>query len=317
MFNSYPDYLTHSYGWENMENSAFFPSTVHFNDALTRYNFKYLFQRAMSVFDFNIPWSWERNFFLQTLYGIGFLIVLDTDEFGVIPQFGNISGFDLYYQPARADVVNPIFDTVGATNKYTDLRIGTDCLLLRLSPSYSGISDICRYYAEMLSTAQSSLRVNLLNTKFAYIFGAKNKAQAETLKRLYDDIASGNPAVFVDKQLYDEDGNLPVSLLTQDVSSVYIGDHLQNDIRAIINDFDSMVGIPNSNLQKKERMITDEANMNNFETRALCYVWKEMLDLDMLRINTKYNLSLSVDFRKEADPNAQGYDNSSDSVSGS
>lgn len=317
MFNAYPDYLTHAYGWENMENSAFFPSTVHFNDALTRYNFKYLFQRAMSVFEFNIPQSWEKNFFLQTLYSIGFLIVLDTDEFGVIPQFGNISGFDLYYQPARADVVNPIFDTIGAANKYTDLRIGTDCLLLRLSPSYSGISDICRYYAEMLSTAQSSLRVNLLNTKFAYIFGAKNKAQAETLKRLYDDIASGNPAVFVDKQLYDEDGNLPVSLLTQDVSSVYIGDHLQYDIRAILNDFDSMVGIPNSNLQKKERMITDEANMNNFETKALCYVWKEMLDLDMLRINTKYNLSLSVDFRKEADPNAQGDDNSSDSVSGS
>lgn len=317
MFNGYPDYLTHSYGYENMENSSFFPSTVHYNDALTRYNFKYLFQRAMSVFDFTIPHEWEKNFFLQTLYGIGFLIVLDTDEFGVIPQFGNISGFDLYYQPARADVVNPIFDTIGAGNKYTNLRIGTECMLLRLSPSYSGISDICKYYAEMLSTAQSSLRVNLINTKFAYIFGAKNKAQAETLKRMYDDIASGNPAVFVDKMLYDEEGNLPISLLTQDVGSVYIGDHLQNDIRAILNDFDSMVGIPNSNLQKKERMITDEANMNNFETKALCYIWKEMLDQDMKRINKKYGLTLSVDFRKEAISNVESIDNSFNTVSDS
>jgi hypothetical protein len=314
LFNAYPDYLQHSYGWEDMENSSFFPSTVHHNDALTRYNFKYLFQRAMSVFDFQIPDDWEKNFFLNTLYGIGFLLVLNTDEFGTICQFGNISGFDLYYQPARADVVNPVFDTVGAGNKYTNLRIWKDCGLIRLSPSYSGIHDICRYYAEMLSTAQTSLRVNLLNTRYAYIFGAKNKTQAETLKRLYDDLASGNPAVFVDKQLYDEEGNLPVTALTQDVSSVYIGDHLQNDIRAILNDFDSMIGIPNSNLQKKERMIVDEANMNNFETRALCYVWKEMLDLDMKRCNKMYDLNLSVDFRKEVMSNAESLDHSADSL---
>ena len=310
MFNNYPDYLQHTYGYENLENSGFFPSTVHHDDALTKFNFKYLFQRALSVFDFNIPKDWEKNFFLNTLYGIGFLIVLDTEEFGVIPQFGNISGFDLYYQPARADVVNPIFDTVGAGNKYTNLRIWQDWALLRLSPTYSGIFDICRYYAEMLSTAQTSLRVNLLNTRYAYIFGAKNKTQAETLKRLYDELASGNPAVFVDKQLYDEEGNLPVTVLAQDVSSVYIGDHLQNDIRSIMNDFDSMIGIPNSNLQKKERMITDEVNMNNFETRALSYVWKEMLDLDMQRINDMYGLDLSVEFRKEVTDDAQSADQS-------
>ena len=300
MFSNYPDYLTHSYGWENLENSSFFPSTFHsLDNALAKYNFKYLFQRALSVFDFKIPKEWEKNFFLNTLYGIGYLIVLNTDEFGKICQFGNIYGYDLYYQPAFATVVNPVFTERGIGNKYSDLRIGKDCALLRLSPNYHGISDICRYYAEMLATAQSSLQVNLLNTKFSYIFGAKNKQQAETLKRMYDDIASGKSAVFIDKSLYDENGNLAISVLTQDVNSVYIGGNLLNDIRNILNDFDSMIGIPNSNLQKKERMIVDEANMNNFETKALCYVWKEMLDKDIDKINKMYDLDLSVEFRRE------------------
>lgn len=316
MFSNYPDYLQHSYGWENLENSSFFPSTFHAADnKLTQYNFKYLFQRALSVFDFKIPDTWEKNFFLNTLYGIGFLIVLDTAEFGKICQFGNIYDYDLYYQPAFADVVNPLFDEKGITNKYCKMRIWKDCALLRLTPNYKGIYDICKYYAELLATAQTSLQVNLLNTKFSYVFGVKNKQQAETMKRMYDDIASGQSAVFIDKSLYDENGNLTVATLTQDVASVYIGGNLLNDMRAILNDFDSMIGIPNSNLQKKERMIVDEANMNNFETKALCYVWKEMLDKDIKKINEMYNLDLSVEFRREANSNDSGVNQSINNIS--
>ena len=299
-----------------MENSGFFPSTFHGEDnKLTQYNFKYLFQRALSVFDFNIPEDWEKNFFLNTLYGIGYLIVLNTEEFGKICQFGNIYGYDLYYQPAFATVVNPLFTEKGIGNKYSDLRIWKDCALLRLSPNYKGIYDICRYYAELLATAETSLHVNLLNTKFSYIFGAQNKQQAETLKRMYDNIASGESAVFIDKSLYDENGNLSVATLTQDVASVYIGGNLLNDIRNVLNDFDSMVGIPNSNLQKKERLIVDEANMNNFETKALCYVWKEMLDRDIERINKMYDLNLDVKFRKEVNTDAPRNDYAVDNVS--
>lgn len=315
MYSNYPDYLQHSYGWENMENSSFFPSTFHGADnALTKYNFRYLFQRALSVFEFTIPDEWERNFFLNTLYGVGWLIVLDTDEFGKICQFGNVYGYDLYYQPAKASVVNPLFSEMGIGNKYTDMRIWKDCALLRLTPNYVGICRICEYYAELLATAETSLQTNLLNTKFSYIFGAKNKQQAETLKRLYDDIASGNSAVFVDKALYDENGNLSITTLTQDVSAVYIGGNLLNDIRNILNDFDSMVGIPNANLQKRERLIVDEANMNNFETRALCYVWMDQLKSDMKRINDMYDLNLSVKFRKEVIENAPRNDNPTDNV---
>lgn len=313
MFSEYPGYL--DYAPSNLEHSAFFPSTQHSDDNyLTQYNFKYLFQRAMSVFEFTIPEDWERNFFLRTLYGIGYLIILPTKEFGVVPQFGNIYGYDLYYQPSHASVVNPIFDQIGAGDKYTNLRIWEKCALLRLTPDYTGITKICLYYAEMLATAQASLQVNLLNTKFSYIFGAKNKTQAESLKRMYDDIASGQSAVFIDNQLYDENGNLSITTLTQDVNAVYIGGNLLNDIRGIMNDFDSMIGIPNSNLQKKERMIVDEANMNNFETRALCYVWMDMLKRDMTKINSMYGLGLNVRFRKEAAADDKSDDYTADVV---
>lgn len=311
----YPDYLDYNYAAENLEHSSFFPSTRHYNDRLTKFNFKYLFQRATSVFEFGIPDSWEHGFFVNTLYGVGYMIILPTNEFGIIPQFGTIYGYDVQYQPSRATVVNPAFDELGIGDKYTDMRIGRDCMLLRLSPTYTGITSICKYYAELLSEAQSALKVNLVNTKFAYIFAARNKTQAESLKKLYDRLASGETAVFVDKELFDEEGKLTVQTLTQDVSSVYIGSQLLTDIRGILNDFDSAVGIPNNNNStKKERMIVDEVNANNFETEALCFTWLDTMRQDMKKINSKYGLNLSVRFRKEALPNARGNDNDADAL---
>ena len=293
------------YSFGNLENSGFFPSTVHADDnRLTQYNFKYLFKRALSVFDFKIPNFWDRNFFLTALYSIGYLIITETPEFGVIPQVGTIWGYNVFYQPAKATIVNPVFDEMGIADNYRDMIIGDGCELLRLTTDYTGIIDICRYYAELISTAETSLQTNLINSKMAFVFLARNKAFAETLKKLYDQVASGSPAVFADKKIVDDNGDDLVKMLQNNVRETYIGTDLLSNIRSILNDFDSMIGIPNSNLDKKERLIVDEAHMNDFETRALCYVWRDQLRQDMERINTHYGLDLSVEFRKEGVINA-------------
>ena len=81
---------------------------------------------------------------------------------------------------------------------------------------------------------------------------------------------------------------------------MYIGSELLQDIRAILNDFDSCIGIPNSNLSKKERLITDEANMNNFETKSLCYLWLDMLKKDIKKSNEMFpEFRFDVNFRRE------------------
>lgn len=317
MYSSYPALLDYNYGWENMENSRFFPSTAHQADnKLTAFYRKYLFQRALSVFDFTLPENWPVNFFLNSLYGIGFLIVLDTDEFGVTCQFGTIWGYDLYYQPAFASVCNPLFDDLHISRKYEDMRIWDKCALLRLSTDYQGIIGICQYYAELLATAAASLNTNLLNTKLAYVFGAKNKTQAESLKALFDKVASGELAVFPDKSLFDETGKLNVELFNRDIRQTYIGTDLLNDMQTILNRFDSLIGIPNTNYTKRERLITDEVNQNNFETRALCFTWRDMLKQDMSKINQMYGTQLDVEFRKGAGPDnaEQDNDNSADAA---
>ena len=292
------DYANMNYGYKNIENSRFFPSTKHLDSKITRYNYRYLFQRAISVFKWTLPESIERNYFLYTLYNIGYGFVFNTDKYGTIFNHGGLSGYDIYYQPAFAIVANPLLRE--NSEFYSKMRIGEDCAIIRLTPDYIGIWDICKYYAELLAEAGSSLKTNLVNTKFAYIFGAKSKNIAESLKKLYDNIASGETAVFADKKLYDENGNLAVTVLNSTVKNIYIGDQIIQDIRGILNDFDSCIGIPNGNINKKERMIVDEANKNDFETKALCYLWIDTLKADIEKSNNMFpDFKINVEFRKE------------------
>lgn len=312
------DWSSTVYGYKNLENASFFPSTVHLDSRITAYNYRYLLQRALSVFDWTLPESVERNYFLYTLYSIGYGFVFRTQRYGTIFNHGGLSGYDIQYQPRFAVVANPLLqESYGEDpNFYAHMLIGEDCAVIRLTPDYTGILDVCRYYAELLGTACSSLMSNLVNTKFAYVFAAQNKNAAESLKKLYDNIASGEPAVFADKKLYDENGNLSVTAFNNSVKNVYVGDQLLEDIRSIMNDFDSVVGIPNSNLNKKERMITKEATMNNFETKALCYVWLDCLKKDIKKSNELFpEFKINVSFRKEVTQDGEtSDDNATDFV---
>lgn len=313
------DWAKNAYIRENLANSKFFPSTIKADSKLTDYFKRWLFQRVISVFDWKLPESVEKNYFLYTLYSEGYGFVFETLKYGTIFNHGGLSGYDIQYQPAYGVVANPLLTEKNGERPtfYQHMRIGEDCAIIRLTPDYCGILDIVQYYAELLATASGSLVTNLYNTKFAYVFGAKNKATAESLKKMYDKIGGGEPAVFIDKQLFDENGNLNVQVFDSSVKNVYVGDQLIEDIRGILNDFDSYIGIPNSNYSKKERMITDEANMNNFETKALCYTWIDILKKDIDKSNKMFpDFNINVEFRKEVINNGKiGDDNTANNVS--
>ena len=84
------------YAYINVYNASRSPSTVHVkNTRLRNYFRKYLLQKAMSVFKWTLPEEWDKDYFLYTLYGMGFISVLNTDKiqsFKVSP----ISGITLY-----------------------------------------------------------------------------------------------------------------------------------------------------------------------------------------------------------------------------
>lgn len=300
----------YDYAHEQLYNASFSPSTIHGDCTLADYFAKYLFEKAISPFEFTLPDTWPSNYFLYIIYAWGVGCVFDADRFGPTFQGCNIEGYNLYYQPRRAIVSNPVLSEV-YPDRLWQLEIGTECELVKLQPNYSGILDIISYYADMLAMFSSSLAQALVNTRFAYIFGAKNPATAGSMKKLFDDIASGQPAVFADKALFDANGNLNVELFNRDVKNAYIISDILSDMRKTESKFLTEIGIPNANTDKKERLITDEVKSNDVETRSKCEVWLETLQECFDKVNAMFDLNLSVKWRKEALPNAAGYDNQS------
>ena len=280
------------YGDINLYNADFSPSTVHCkNTYLQRYFRKYLLQKAISVFKWKLPNEWDEDYFKYVLYGIGYIAVLETRSFGVICQGGALGGYNLYYRPSYIMITNPLLkETITAT-------IDIDCAIIKLQPDYSSIMDIVGYYADQLALSAEALGMNMVNVKSGVVFGAKDKTQAQSYKKMFDKMQDGDPAVFIDKQLLDDAGKPNWYPFVQNMKEQYIADSILSDMRKIEAMFDTDIGIPNANTDKKERLVTDEINANNVETATRCELWLDSIRKGIDKANAMYNLSLSVDWR--------------------
>ena len=248
------------------------PSTTHLRDNKTFSFFaRQLFKRALSVFEWTIPDEWAQNYFLYTLYGWGYIAVTYTDKYGLICQQCTLSGYDIYYQPTEVIIANPNLPGVSLQR-----TIGQDAAIIRLQPDYSSICDVVAYYAEKLALLSQGIDNNTLLANLGYVFKAGNKAESETIKKAFDKLASGDPIVVIDKST-----NMQAELLDRDIGRSYVVPKMLADLRTVNNEFNTIVGIANANTQKKERLITDEVNANNQETRALSQVIFETVKKDL------------------------------------
>lgn len=242
------------------------------DDVNTLYFMRSLYQRAISGTRFKLPksWRWAKKYFKNILYTIGYIGVIKSANYGVIPQICTLNGYGLYLQPTNLIVNQPLCQFDGV--------IGENCDVIVLS-DYMGIMDIVEHYAIRLSTAIASLDVSLINERLAIMAAAKNKSAAETLKVLYEKLSAGEPFICFDKVLKGEglDGESdPIWTFTQDVGQNYISDKILADMRSIIEDFDREIGIAAVG-EKRERMLTDEVNLMQEDACARSSTWFESL----------------------------------------
>lgn len=281
------------YDYINVYNSQYKPSAIHVKDTGLSYFFqRYLIQKIISVFKFEgIPAHWSLDYFLYTLFIFGYVCVFNTNAFGVIPQHCTLSGYDVFYRPTTCHIANPVIKNT------LSLRIGRTCELIKMQPDWCGAWDIVNYYADLMALTSESIAVNLINSKFAYVFAAANKSGAESLKKLYDQIASGNPAAFADKNLFNDDGSPAWELFTQDLRQNYIAGDLLEDLAKIDSRFNTDVGIPNVNIAKNSGVSDQEVMSNNIDTKSKCDLWLETMRDGVKRVNEMFGLNISVSFR--------------------
>lgn len=248
---------------------------------------EWLLKKLLSRFEFkNIPTFWDADYFLEVLFLEGRVCVTDT-AMGILPFKCGLTGIGVFEQPTTCVIANPVLGNFERT-------IDVDCALLRLQYNYQGAGWLINRYATLLAMCDSAVSVNLMNSKSAFIFKAASKAQAETIKKMYDEITMGRPAVFV-----GENGAInSENVYNIPVKQNFVADDIQLLKRKIINEFLTDIGINNTNLEKRERLTDDEVNANNDEVIANIQHWTDNLKDGISRINKLYNLNMSVELRK-------------------
>ena len=246
---------------------------------------EYLLKKIFGRFDFaNIPEFWDLDYFLDALFMDGYVIVTDT-EAGIVPLKGGLTGINIFNHPTTAVIANPVLGNFERT-------IGVDCTIIQLQANYHGVFNLINRYATLLAMCDSSIAVNLINTKATFVFGAGSKAQAQTFKQLYDKISCGEPAVFTKESLVEE------NLFIIPAKNNFIADDVQILKRKIINEFLTEIGINNSNLDKRERVTDDEINANNVEVMANIQHWIDNITRGINETNQMFDLGIRFIIRK-------------------
>lgn len=304
-------------------NSEFFTPKggAPYNAPLFLFFKKYLLQKCISVFKFTYPENWSRDqirHFRNVLFTAGYIGVFEDKKFGLVALQCSFLGQNLFYSPKKILVSNPLLSGVEKT-------IGKDCVLFTLqetpsfgdlyfNPASTSVLDIVDYYAEQMALASQGLNANLVNSQLSYVFTTDNKAASEAFKKMFAMIASGEPAVVQDKNLLLEDGSPAWQAFQQNLGQNYIANDILTTLSTLNDQFCSLVGIPNANLEKKERMITDEVNMNNTETNCLSDLWLENMKLCCDEVNAMFGVDMSVEKRyNDYVPNEQ--EDSEDEIS--
>lgn len=282
------------YNYINAGNSQISPSTIHTtNNAMAAYFRRYLIQRAISVFKWEAPESWNMDYFRYVLYCWGYIAIINTREFGVIPQQCTLRGYNVFYAPTHAVIANPKLKGIKQP------AIDTQCTVLKLQPDYGGILDMVYYYADQLALYAEAASMNVQNSKLGYMVGVRSKGMAEAIKKAYDKIMAGEALAVYDKAAADNESGTLFDSFSQDLRANFIAPDILESMRRIENEFCTRIGINNTNTDKQERMLVDEVNANNEEVKSLADLWlsslkdgcekaKEMFGLDKFSVDWRF-----------------------------
>lgn len=258
-------------------------------NARTDYYYVMLQKTAMSIIDIEYNREtnlWDEDYIREALLLKGYFTVTK-DKYGtLLPLKCGSSGVNVFNRVTDVQIANPVIGSFERT-------IGKDCEIVYLQQKQGGrfrnIVPILTVFSQKLANADAAIDINLFNSRLPYIFQAPSEEVAASFKAMYDEIAQGNPAVFVDTQL----GNL---LQNSEGSNIYmfkakenfIAADAQNEKLQIMNEFLTTIGINTANTTKRERQIVDEVNANNIEIQANIKLWKQNVERGVDRVNKMF-----------------------------
>lgn len=223
------------------------------------------------------PDEWDMEYLKMHLFLDGKICITDTAA-GVLPLKCGTTGVNVYDRPTTCVIANVVLGNFERT-------IGEDCALIHFKQDYLGLWPVLELYSYFLSAADSAIAVNLMNSKVSFLGECDDKAQVQTMKKMYDQISCGEPAVFVRK-------GVASNFTYLNPKQSFIADQILEVRKSIRDEYLALIGIRNVNSEKKERLITAEVDAGNSEVDYNIHHWLENINAGLEVANRLYGMNL-------------------------
>ena len=267
-------------------------STLNENVRTYRLYLDQILEIAIARYKWNgLPKTIDERFLELTLCGKNGAVLFFKDEnIGHLALPCTMSG--------RFNVYNiPIQRRAYAVNGYQATRDDTNSVIIYSNQLHNGMSIYNRLiqYAKDLYLIDSIITVNVNAQKTPLMLLADEK-QMLTLKNLYMKYDGNQPFIFGDRN--DLNPNSIQALVT---GAPYVADKLYELKQNIWNEVLTFLGVPNVQMNKKERLITDEVNRGLGGVFASRYSGLLSRRQACEQINEMFGLNLSVEYRNESE----------------
>ena len=267
--------------------NGLFGESANLNNATYIQYFNRLVELSVSVFEWHgLPETVDPRYLELHLFQNGCMVYFRDEVMGDLCLDCIANGqFDVYGNPISRRAYS-------SYNQYQKTLDDSDSVIIwnnyLRQPS---VLDV-KMFAKRLYNLDRIIDVNANAQKTPVLVQGTEK-QRLTLVNLYKEFDGNAPFIFGDKNL---DLN---SLRAISTDAPYVADKLYQLKTQIWNEALTYLGISNLNIQKKERMITDEVQRNQGGTVASRYSRLEARREAVDKINRMFGTDISVDYRED------------------
>lgn len=268
-----------------------------FVDSATRNNitFQHYYNRltelAISMFEWkNLPDSVDPRFLELTLFSDGMCVFFKDEVLGELALQTMIGGQLSVYRI-------PKIRRAYATNGYNKKLDDTDSVIIFNNMIHTNSIRDIEMFAERLYNIDRTIDVNV-NAQKTPVLITCNENERLTMKNIYKEFDGNAPVIYANK------GFDPKSVNVLKTDAPFVADKLYQLKTQIWNEALTYLGISNINVQKKERLLSDEVTRNLGGTIASRYPRLEARKQACKQINKMFNLDIDVDYRDDLDMDA-------------
>lgn len=245
----------------NFRNNYKFIDNLLMND-LTFYDYLDRFRKvALSVFEWvNLPKTMNSMWLEKCLFYEGQATLLKDKNYGFINTKCCSNGdINIYGLPSSLHCYSFQYDT--SRKLYTGLTSNTDefedCILVQNNWERIPTTGTIELFAFRLYEAEQTAFTNIKAQKTPVLL-LVDETQRLMMENLYSQYDGNKPFIFGDKKQINQD-----TLKAIRTDAPFVADKIIDYKKEIWNEALTFLGINNIMVDKKERLITDEANSNN------------------------------------------------------